>query len=198
MTELFIKYYQYYKSLGDKTFEQLSEEDVFWQNDPGSNSIAVIVQHLSGNMVSRWTRFQTEDGEKSWRNRDHEFEVHLTTKDEVVQAWEKGWGVLFEALDTVTDEQLCQRIEIRGEPHTVADAVLRQIAHYAYHVGQMVFIAKLKKESSWKSLSIPRNESGSYNEKTFRRHDTDPLPQHSSPVCFAEDDEVRDEYRTDS
>jgi hypothetical protein len=156
MKELFIKRFQYYKSLGNKSFVQLSDDQIFWQYKDESNSIAVIVKHIAGNMLSRWTNFLTEDGEKSWRNRDEEFVNTFKTKQEVIDFWENGWVCLFDALNQVNDENLYSTVYIRGEAHTVLDAIVRQVAHYPYHIGQIVSIAKMMKNDDWKTLSIER------------------------------------------
>lgn len=165
MQDLFIKRFEYYKMLGDKSFEQLSDEQIFWQFNEESNSIAVIVKHIAGNMLSRWTNFLTEDGEKSWRNRDEEFTNTFKTKAEVLDYWEKGWKCLFEALNQINDENLDSIIYIRNEPHSVIDAVFRQLAHYPYHIGQIVFIAKMLKNEDWETLSIARNKSQDFNSE---------------------------------
>ena len=163
-----IKQFQYYKQLGEKTFSQLSDEELFWQYNENSNSIAIIVNHLSGNMLSRWTDFLTTDGEKEWRNRDEEFEDTIKTKEQLLDKWEKGWKYLFDALAQIkTDEDLQQIIYIRNEGHTVIEAINRQLAHYPYHVGQIVFIGKLIKDNEWNSLSIPKNKSADYNQTKF-------------------------------
>ncbi|MCB4234981.1 DUF1572 domain-containing protein [Kaistella anthropi] len=190
MKELFIKRFQYYKELGDKTFEQLNEQEILWQYNEESNSIATIVKHLSGNMISRWTNFLTEDGEKDWRNRDSEFEHTIKTKAEMLELWEKGWKILFNALDQINEENLHQTIFIRGEKHSVADAVLRQLAHYPYHIGQIVYIAKMLKNENWKTLSIARNQSKDFNHLMLQQ-------QNSSPVCYANSDEVREDYKAE-
>ncbi|WP_297982760.1 DUF1572 domain-containing protein [uncultured Chryseobacterium sp.] len=195
MKDLFIKRFQYYKELGDKTFAQLSDEQLFWQYNEESNSIAVIVQHLGGNMLSRWTNFLTEDGEKDWRNRDSEFENNLKSKTEVIEFWEKGWKCLFDALNQIDEQNLNYPIYIRGEKHTVLDAVLRQLAHYPYHIGQIVYIAKMMKNDDWKTLSIARNKSGDFNIEILKKHSAEDIQQNSSPVCYAKDPEVRDDYK---
>lgn len=128
MKELFYKRFQYYKDLGDKTFSQLSEKDCFWQYNEESNSIAIIVKHIAGNMFSRWTNFLTEDGEKEWRNRDSEFVNNFKTRQEILDAWNKGWKCLFDALEQLDDTNIHNEIYIRGEKHTVLDALLRQLA----------------------------------------------------------------------
>lgn len=163
------KQFVYYKQLGDKTIEQLTEEQLFWQYNPESNSIATIVKHLWGNMLSRWTNFLTTDGEKEWRNRDAEFENDLTSKDEVLQKWNEGWTCFFDALNTLTDNDLSQTIYIRNMGHTVIEAINRQLAHYPYHIGQMVFIGKMMCNQNWVSLSIPKGKSETYNAEKFAK-----------------------------
>ena len=138
MKDLFLKRFQYYKNIADQTFEQLEEPQLFWQYNPESNSIATIVKHISGNMISRWTNFLTEDGEKDWRNRDAEFENDIQSKAEMLEMWEKGWLVLFDALNQVNDANINSIILIRGEKISVVDALLRQLAHYPYHIGQII------------------------------------------------------------
>ncbi|MFV5685300.1 DUF1572 family protein [Flavobacterium sp. GB2R13] len=161
------KQFLYYKTLGEKAMEQLEPEQLFVAVNEDTNSIATIVKHLSGNMLSRWTNFLTSDGEKEWRNRDEEFENDLESKEAVLNAWNKGWDCLFNALNGLQPEQLSQIIYIRNEGHTVVEAINRQLAHYPYHVGQIVFYAKQLKNSNWESLSIPKNKSNSYNATKF-------------------------------
>lgn len=156
-----------YKTLGDKTFTQLSDKDIHWQNGDYDNSIAIIVKHLSGNMLSRWTNFLTKDGEKTWRNRDTEFEESPTTKAEMIVIWEKGWNCLFDAMDTVTEENFNQKIKIRNENHSIIEAVHRQLAHYAGHIGQIIYIGRMIKGKNWQSLSIPKGGSVDFNKKMF-------------------------------
>jgi len=158
-----IKKFKTQKELGDKTFAQLDEKDFFFRPSKESNSIAVIVQHMSGNMLSRWTNFLTEDGEKPWRQRDNEFEDILTTKDNVINAWNKGWACGFNTLQNLQAEDIMKTITIRGEPLLVVDAIVRQIDHYGSHVGQIVYIGKLIKDENWQSLSIPKNKSKDFN-----------------------------------
>lgn len=172
------KQFLYYKALGDKAISQLEPEQLFVTVNEDTNSIAMIVKHVAGNMLSRWTDFLTTDGEKEWRDRDAEFENTLETKLEVMQLWEKGWLCLFAALDSLQTNQLSEIVYIRNEGHTVLEAINRQLAHYPYHVGQIVFYAKQLKNSQWHSLSIPRNTSKSYNADKFSedriiRHFTD-------------------------
>ena len=147
------------KELGDRSFAQIKDEDYFWSPDEESNSIAIIVKHLSGNMISRWTDFLTTDGEKKDRKRDEEFErIFYTDKDDVISRWEKGWKRLFKTLDSLSEEDLLKTVKIRNEPHTVIQAINRQLTHYAYHIGQIVFIAKHLESANWRSLSIPRKK----------------------------------------
>ncbi|HMG15182.1 MAG TPA: DUF1572 family protein [Saprospiraceae bacterium] len=161
------KLFQYYKSLGDKAMAQLNENDLFTRPNEESNSIAIVVQHLYGNMLSRWTDFLNTDGEKESRNRDQEFEDWMKTKAEVMDAWEKGWKCLFDALDPLTENDQDKIVYIRNEGHTVQEAILRQIAHYSYHVGQIVFLAKALKGEGWQTLSIAKNASKDYNKVKF-------------------------------
>jgi hypothetical protein len=145
--------------------EQLDEENLFWQYNDASNSIAIIVQHLWGNMLSRWTNFLTEDGEKEWRERDAEFEKVIRTKEELIIKWDEGWDCLFDALKSLTKVDLDKTIYIRKEPLTVIDAINRQLAHYSYHVGQIVYIGKMQLNDRWISLSIPKGNSKEFNDK---------------------------------
>lgn len=175
-----IKQFEYYKSLGDKTFNQLTFEDMQWQSNADSNSIAIIVKHIAGNMLSRWTNFLTEDGEKEWRKRDEEFIDSFNSIEDLMAAWESGWLCLFNAIKPLNDSDLERIIYIRNQGHTVTEAINRQLAHYAYHIGQMVFLGKLIKGKDWQSLSIPKGNSLKYNEDKFakekgKRHFTDDL-----------------------
>jgi Protein of unknown function (DUF1572) len=161
--------FQYYKAIGEKTFAQLTNEQLFWQYNEESNSIATIVKHLAGNMLSRWTNFLTTDGEKENRNREAEFENDVITKDELLALWEKGWQCLFDALASITEHDLEKEIFIRNQGHTVVEAINRQLAHYPYHVGQIVFIGKMLCDTNWNSLSIPKGNSQRYNEEKFAK-----------------------------
>jgi len=162
-----------YKKLGERAFAQLSDEDFFRTIDDESNSIAVIIKHIAGNMLSRWTDFLTTDGEKPQRNRDMEF-VMLpeTTKDEMLAYWEKGWKCTFDALEPLTPDDLMRTVRIRGEDHTVVQAINRQIAHYANHIGQIVYLAKHFRSSEWQSLSVPKNKSAEFNAQLHNRNDS--------------------------
>jgi hypothetical protein len=162
-----IKQFEYYKLLGDKTIAQLPPEKLFWQYNEESNSIATIIKHLHGNMLSRWTDFLTSDGEKEWRKRDAEFENVIADEATVINLWNEGWVCLFNTLHSLTDTDLNKIIYIRNQGHTVAEAINRQLAHYPYHVGQIVFIGKMVLNENWQSLSIPRNQSNKYNENKF-------------------------------
>lgn len=161
------KQFLYCKFLGERTFEQLTDDDLFWQANKESNSIAVIVGHLYGNMRSRWTDFLIGDGEKEWRKRDQEFEPAFKSRSEMRQKWEEGWKCLFDTLEQLGPEHLEQQIYIRSQGHTVTEAINRQLAHYSYHVGQIVFIGKMIKGRSWQSLSIPKGGSEEYNAEKF-------------------------------
>lgn len=166
------KQFLYYKKLGEKTFEQLEPEQLFFSLNENTNSISVIVKHLSGNMLSRWTDFFTTDGEKDWRNRDLEFLSTIDDKKELLDIWNTGWNCLFTALDKIEPEQLSQIIYIRNEGHTTVEAINRQLAHYSYHIGQIVFYGKLLKKTDWTSLSIPKNKSTDYNFGKFSKQKT--------------------------
>ncbi len=172
------KQFEYYKSLGDKTFKQLPDEKLFWHYNEESNSIATIVKHLWGNMLSRWTDFLTSDGEKDWRDRDAEFENDITTRQELLDKWQAGWACLFTALDALKPEDLDRIIYIRNQGHTVMEAINRQLAHYPYHVGQIVYLGKMLADKEWTSLSIPKGKSNEYNSDKFsqpkrKQHFTD-------------------------
>lgn len=157
--------FRYYHQLGTKAMAQLSDtQDYFWTPGKESNSIAIIVQHLYGNMISRWTDFLTSDGEKSTRNRDQEFELYVQSEEEILDLWEKGWACLFLALETITDHNKNQLVYIRSKGHTIDEALQRQLAHYAYHIGQLVFISRMRSQENWDSLSIPRGQSIAYNK----------------------------------
>lgn len=160
-----IKRFKEYKALGDKTFAQLSGEQMLVQPNEASNSIAVIIQHMHGNMLSRWTNFLTEDGEKPWRQRDAEFEEKILTKDQLLQLWEEGWQVFLAALESLTEEDLLKTITIRLQSLVVVDAINRQLAHYSYHVGQLVYLGRWMKEADWQSLSIPKGSSETFTRK---------------------------------
>jgi len=175
-----LKLFHYYKGLSEKAIAQLDEEQVLRKPNEASNSIALIVHHLSGNMLSRFTDFLTTDGEKPWRNRDSEFADAYPDKAAMMKAWDAGWKCVFEALEPLKPEDVGRIIYIRNEGQTVLEAIQRQLAHYASHIGQILYQAKILKGDEFKSLSIPKGASASFNEKKFgeektRRHFTDGL-----------------------
>ena len=163
------KQFLYYKTIGEKAIDQLDEEQLFISINENTNSIATIVKHLSGNMLSRWTDFLTSDGEKEWRNRDSEFYETLNSKEEILDLWNAGWNCFFNAINVLQDEELDTIIYIRNEGHTIIEAINRQLAHYPYHIGQIVFYAKMLKKNEWNSLSIPKNKSDLYNDDKFSK-----------------------------
>lgn len=166
------KLFQYYKNLGEKAIAQLMDEDINWRPNEASNSVSIIVHHLSGNMLSRFTDFLTSDGEKPWRDREAEFEVGYKDKAEMMDAWEKGWNQLFQTIDSLTSEDLERVIYIRNEGQSAMDALQRQLAHYPHHVGQILYIAKMVKGEAWQSLSIPKGGTASYNQGKFSEEKT--------------------------
>lgn len=171
-----------HKRLGEGALAQLNDQDFFRCLDPESNSIAIIVKHLAGNMRSRFTDFLTSDGEKPDRHRDQEFEITASTRADVMSWWEQGWGIVFSALESLSPEDVSRTVYIRHEPHSVLQAINRQIAHYAYHVGQIVFLAKHLRSSQWKSLSVPRGKSEEFNRKLMAdRGDANPPADRSRP-----------------
>lgn len=174
------KQFNYYKGLGDKTFEQLDENQFFWRANENDNSIAIIAKHIAGNMLSRWTNFYTEDGEKEWRNRDQEFINSFTSKEEVISYWETGWDSLYAIINSLKPADLDHIIYIRNQGHTVLEAINRQLCHYSFHIGQIVFLGKMLLGEDWKSLSVPKGQSKVYNKEKFKKgkhrgHFTDDL-----------------------
>lgn len=163
------KQFEYYKMLGEKTFSQLTDEQLFIQLNEESNSIATIVKHLHGNMLSRWTDFLTTDGEKEWRQRETEFVNDITDREQLLEKWDEGWSCLFNAINPLTESDLTKEIFIRNQGHSVTEAINRQLAHYPYHVGQIVFIGKLLCNQNWNSLSIPKGKSNEYNADKFAK-----------------------------
>jgi hypothetical protein len=181
------KQFEYYKLLGDRTFQQLEDEDLLWQYNEASNPIAVMVNHLWGNMMSRWTNFLTTDGEKEWRQRDQEFEDVIRTREQMINKWNEGWACLFNALDSVNEDNFNTRVYIRNQGHSIPDAINRQLAHYAYHIGQIVYVGRMIKNSEWTSLSIPKGQSAAFNTSKFSRpkhkaHFTDEFLDDNSQV----------------
>jgi hypothetical protein len=179
MTEQIIKNYlsdaiasfRNYKNLAEKALAQVSDEEFFASIDAEANSMAVIVKHIAGNLRSRWTDFLTSDGEKADRNRDTEFELMNDSRESLMRYWESGWQTLFGAIEPLTVEDFGRFITIRGEPHTICEALNRQLTHYAYHVGQIVLLAKHFRSADWKTLSVPKNKSAEFNNFLAERED---------------------------
>jgi hypothetical protein len=187
-----------YKALAEKAFEQVSDEEFFVVLDEEANSIGVIVKHIVGNMRSRWTNFLTTDGEKPDRHRDMEFELEgQATKDELLAEWEAGWRCVFSALEPLTAEDVLERkVLIRGEEHSIIEAINRQLTHYAYHIGQIVLLAKHFKSTEWKSLSIPRNRSAEFNaflaEQNKESDEATRSKRFSSSLDFIRESKMKD------
>lgn len=160
-----IELFRYYKKLADRAMAQIADEHLFAALDAESNSIAIIVKHMAGNMRSRWTDFLTSDGEKAGRNRDGEFEQPAKTREALLQDWENGWACVFSALEPLTDDDLDRTVSIRGEAHSVMQAINRQVAHYSNHIGQIVLLARHYAGADWQSLSIPRRKSAEFNRR---------------------------------
>ena len=153
-----------YKKLAERAIQQIDDEDFFKTIDAESNSVAVIVKHIAGNLHSRWRDFMTSDGEKPDRNRDTEFEMVADTRESLIQFWETGWQMLFDNIEPLTVEDFTKTVSIRGEPHTIVEAINRQLTHYSYHIGQIVFLAKHLRSADWKTLSVPKNKSAQFNQ----------------------------------
>ena len=164
-----LKEFRDYKNLGDKTFVQLKENDFHFQPNSECNSIAVIIQHMHGNMLSRWTNFLTEDGEKEWRHRDDEFEIPSLNKEKLLQLWEEGWKLVLNTIGSLKEDDLIKTIYIRSKPLNVIQAINRQLTHYASHIGQIILLGKIIKGSDWQTLSIPRGQSSTFNEKMMKK-----------------------------
>lgn len=172
MTEEIIKNYhtdaiqsfRNYKTMAERAMEQVSNEEFFRQIDPEANSIAVIVKHIAGNLNSRWRDFLATDGEKPERNRDAEFEIVDDTRESLMEFWEAGWQTLFDNIGPLTKQDFEKTITVRGEIHTIVEAINRQLAHYPYHIGQIVLLAKHFRSEDWKTLSVPKNKSAEFNQ----------------------------------
>src|SRR5947209_13512396 len=164
-TEDSLSLFHFYKKLGEGAMEQVTDDQLFARLDEEMNSIAIIVKHMAGNMRSRWTNFLTADGEKPDRNRDTEFEDPPATRAELMELWERGWRLVFGALEPLSDADLARTITIRTEPHSVMQAINRQVAHYSYHVGQIVYLARHFAGDKWQSLTIPKRKSGEFNKQ---------------------------------
>jgi hypothetical protein len=152
-----------YKKLAERAIEQVSDEEFFALLDPEANSIAVVLKHIAGNLVSRWSDFLTTDGEKPTRDRDTEFEIIADTRESLMEFWERGWTTLFDSIEPLTLEDFSRTVKIRGQEHSIVEAINRQLTHYAYHVGQIVLLAKHFKSAEWKTLSVPKNKSAEFN-----------------------------------
>ena len=163
-----------YKTLAERAMAQAADDHLFAAIDEENNSIAIIVKHMAGNMRSRWTDFLTTDGEKPDRHRDTEFELIEDTRESLMRFWEDGWKILFDSLEPLTDEDFSKMITIRGEPHTVVEAINRQLTHYSYHIGQIVFLAKHLRSKEWKNLSVPKNRSADFNKYVKEKVESDP------------------------
>jgi hypothetical protein len=183
-----IKSFRNYKTMAEKAMAQVSDEEFFEALNEEANSIAVIVKHIAGNLRSRWTDFLTSDGEKADRNRDTEFELMDETRESLMKFWEQGWQTLFDAIEPLEAEDFEKTVSIRGEAHTICEAINRQMTHYAYHVGQITFLAKHFRSKDWKTLSVPRGRSAEFNQflsdkKARGEEQTHPL---EAPQEFAE------------
>ena len=159
-----LKSFRNYKTMGEKAMAQVDDGEFFTAIDGEANSIGVIVKHIAGNLVSRWTDFLTSDGEKPDRNRDTEFEMIADTRGSLMEFWERGWRTLFDSIEPLTPTDFAKTVTIRGETHTIAEALNRQMTHYAYHIGQIVLLAKHFRSSEWQTLSVPRNRSAEFNK----------------------------------
>lgn len=161
--------FRYYKSLTEKSIKQIESEQIHKTDATNQNSIAILMKHLAGNMISRWTNFRTEDGEKSWRNRETEFVDDFESNKDLMDYWGKGWTTLFDALESIEDDELNSIIYIRNDGHKLIEAIERHLAHVAYHTGQIVYLAKIYAGDNWQSLSIPKGKTEEYNQKKFKQ-----------------------------
>jgi hypothetical protein len=165
-----VRSFRRYKRLAERALEQVSDAEFFARIDPESNSLAIIVKHIAGNLHSRWRDFLTTDGEKPDRMRDTEFELHADdTRSSLMQFWEAGWQTLFDSLEPLTEADLAKTITIRGEPHSVIEAINRQLTHYSSHVGQIVFLAKHLRSSNWQTLSVAEDRSDEFNRSMIQK-----------------------------
>ena len=176
-----------YKKLADKAIAQTKDDELFVKLDEEGNSIAIVMKHIAGNMISRWTDFLNSDGEKPDRNRDMEFVIEKSGRDEMLAYWERGWECLFDAIEPLTPNDFSRRVTIRGQEHTIVQAINRQLMHYSYHIGQIVFLAKHFRATEWQSLSIPRNRSAEFNKYLDQSGDrtADREKQFDAAVDFA-------------
>jgi hypothetical protein len=183
-----IQSFRNYKKMAERALEQVSDDEFFALIDTESNSIAIIVKHIAGNLHSRWRDFLTSDGEKPDRHRDTEFEMIADTRESLMRFWEDGWKTLFDNIEPLTVEDFSRTVPIRGEPHTIVEALNRQLTHYAYHVGQIVLLAKHFRSAEWKTLSVPKNQSAQFNEYLAdkKKHGIEKTNRIEAPFEFAE------------
>lgn len=159
-----VQTFRNYKKLAERAMDQINDEDFFKLIDPDANSIALVVKHIAGNLRSRWTDFLTTDGEKADRNRDVEFDLDNESRESLMSKWESGWQTLFDNIEPLTVEDFSRKVTIRGEPHTIFEAINRQLTHYSYHIGQIVLLAKHFRAAQWKTLSVPKSKSADFNK----------------------------------
>ena len=183
-----VESFRNYKKLAERAMEQVTDEEFFAAFDAEANSIAMVVKHIAGNQISRWTDFLTSDGEKPDRNRDGEFEIIGDTRESLIEFWERGWKTLFEAVEPLTVEDFSRTVTIRGEPHTVVEALNRQLTHYAYHIGQIVLLAKHFRGADWKTLSVPKNRSAEFNKflAEKQKEGVEKMKRMEAPAVFVE------------
>ena len=188
-----VQSFRNYKKMAERAMEQVSDEEFFAAIDDEANSIAVIVKHLAGNLVSRWSDFLTTDGEKPTRDRDAEFEIRDDSREALMEFWERGWKTLFDNIEPLTVEDFSKTVTIRGQVHTIVEAFNRQLSHYAYHIGQIVLLAKHFKSSEWKTLSIPKNRSAEFNKFLSEQKiaDTVTLNRMEAPAEFLKTSEKK-------
>lgn len=180
-----LKSFRNYKKLAERAIEQISDEEFFALIDPEANSIAVVIKHIAGNLHSRWRDFLTSDGEKDDRDRDTEFELSDDSREKLMEFWETGWQTLFDNIEPLTGEDFSRTITIRSEPHSVVEAINRQLTHYSYHVGQIVLLAKHFRSTGWKTLSVPKNRSAVFNQFLAEKQTTDiTANRFESPLAF--------------
>ncbi len=178
-----IKQFRYYKILGDKALAQVTDEEFYFREHDDLNSLAIIVKHICGNLLSRFTQFKTTDGEKAWRRREEEFTLHPTVRSDMMEIWDKAWTVLFNELDDLRADDLDETIIIRTQPHNISTALIRALAHISNHIGQIVLLAKTFRKDEWESLSIPKGQSDSFNKKAT----ASTKPDHYTDVLLKED-----------
>ena len=188
-----VQSFRNYKKMAERAMEQVNDEEFFTAIDAEANSIAVVVKHIAGNLISRWSDFLTADGEKPTRDRDGEFEIRDDSRESLLEYWERGWKTLFDNIEPLTPEDFSRTVTIRGQKHTIVEALNRQLTHYAYHIGQIVLLAKHFKSSDWKSLSIPKNRSAEFNKFLIEKKvaDTVTLNRMEAPAEFIKQTEKK-------